>query len=187
MMPVLLGRAHERFKPGAFTPSGLSEWQASHDFTLGAAEVLDCDVEILSWSLVWRISRANIGAACIIEPHFNFMPGMPEARGWFVLHWAASPESRRLAESIAAEMEHLPIPRYLDGICGCNEMKRWIGTPHEYSGAPRLALLADTNCPAVIVETCHASNALDAEWVDNRAHRIYAGRAIGKGIRQWLS
>lgn len=185
--PVLIGRAHQIDAPGAATADGLTEWAISQAIQAGCMQELsrrDIVAEALSGTLAGRCTRARRAAACIIEPHCDWHSD-PDVRGYYCIV-RADASSRRLAACILAELAILPIPRRLTGICCVDGDVRWLGTSHQYAGAPRLGLLEDSGCPAVIVECCHLSNALDGEWISGAEHRLGVGACIARGIAAWL-
>lgn len=187
---ILLGRAHSADAQGA-SIGYLTEWAISKDIIDSASECLDalhCPNIKLSGDLDLRLECENrlsdvLTVDCILEPHCNWSSD-PGQRGCFALCWHDSAKGVCLARLVIEKLAEL---MHTQGVCLCDRDERWIGTPRHYRDEhSALGLLMRTKCPAVIVECCHLSNADDAAWIGEIAHRQMVGRAIGEAVKLFV-
>jgi N-acetylmuramoyl-L-alanine amidase len=192
---VIIGRAHEPEDQGAsivYDGSTYTEWSLSRDIATATKDVLraaDIHSLIVGGTLSGRIGVARqvhktTGCDLVLEPHQNSHEN-PSVNGCFCMVWYTSKASIDLATRILLELARRT-PLRNRGLCKCSSNRRWVGTPREYIGAPRLGLLQYTPCPAVIVECSHLTNANDVEYIVERQNRIEVGQAIGHAIKAWF-
>jgi N-acetylmuramoyl-L-alanine amidase len=128
----------------------------------------------------------NVGVHVAIEPHFNALPGIPQQRGFYAICWKGSERGLLLAEKIVARLEAVhPGPNL--GVCQVYKDKRWIDNDEkEWDGAPELAFIQNTTCPAVIVELGYYTNYEEGLWLEKLTNRYELAVAMAHGITDYL-
>jgi len=195
-MPIVIHRCHNSVDQGNATPAGLTEHAIAAAVNVEMLMYLEerghaC--RMLEGDLTWRIDEANAlhqreGVPCTVEVHCNAMPGEDghQAEGFFAMCWHGSRLAAMLGECIVREVALIrpgAPNRYLNFV---SSHRRWMYTPRMYANAPRLAMLQDTYMPAVIVEACYLSNPGEAKWIADQENRQALGRAVAKGIVNYL-
>ena len=196
-MKVFLCRAHSRREPGFSIPGEpeLNEWFLSEEFVFGAAKAFEGsghDVDVLGASLGIRI--ALIKAHCrthpasdtvAVEMHCNAMEDRPLQRGFFCMAWHSSEEAIKMSQAVNRELREMRPLAKCRGVNKVSHDRRWVGTGMEYEDSP-LGFLENIPCPSVIVETGYLTSPIDSNWLRVQGNRYVLGRAVGKGILNYL-
>jgi N-acetylmuramoyl-L-alanine amidase len=127
-------------------------------------------------SLAERCRISNDAKADIfMSVHLNAdpdpdMPGMQEASGAEVWHFASSERSRAFAEGIAEKLRQSLIGRTFRGTKA---------TEHLY-------VLKNTRCPAALVEVGFVDSRRDAELLTRPDHQVYVAQLLATAVKEYL-
>lgn len=174
---------NDRPEGGADSVGGVSEWTYHRELATMIRETLSesrvaariyADYGPGSYGSAQRLLATVLRrdrVTIAVELHFNSSDS-PAATGHEWLYWHASSASKRLAESLSAEMS-LSFP----------EIKTRGAKPKD--AADRGAeFLRGTHCPAVIAEPFFGSN--PADWKTATSRKYSLARAIACGILDYL-
>jgi N-acetylmuramoyl-L-alanine amidase len=175
-MLVVLDPGHGGRDPGAIGPTGLREKDVNLKIALYASQwlrnsnvdVLMTRTEDVDVSLADRCAIANrAGADCFVSVHCNAFQD-PNVRGTEVYYYYGSQRGRRLAESLLKEVVALGFRNR-----GVKEAGFYV--------------LKNTAMPAALVEVAFISNPNEEAWLANPTNQEITGKAIAKGICNYLS
>ena len=123
------------------------------------------------------VNRLDPSPACVVEVHLNASLEADGGRGHLTLYQPGSQHGQFLAAHLSRSLG--------DALPGRRNMGPQRGEP-PWTHRSRLTLLADTRCPAVIVEALHLSNADEAAWLALPEAPGVIALAVAAGIRSWL-
>lgn len=172
---VVLDPGHGGRSPGAVSRSGLREKEINMAICLAVYQALEGLAEVLltrqgdvNVTLAQRAALANAARAdCFVSVHCNSSVDR-RARGTETFCFPGSAAGRRLAGLL---QQHLVRSLYL---------------PDRGVKTARFAVLRQTRMPAALVEVAFLSNTVEEELLRDQAVRQKAGRALARGIGEFL-
>ena len=148
-----------------------------------AAEIVrelasDCTPRLVRETLEAKARRVNqLDPSCVVEVHLNASLSAQHGRGHLTLYQPGSQHGQLLAAHLSRALA--------DALPGRRDLGPQRGEP-PWTHRSRLTLLADTGCPAVIVEALHVSSTEEAAWLALPDAPGVIARAVAAGIRSWL-
>lgn len=138
----------------------------------------DCDPRLVRSTLSEKARKVNrLDPSCAVEVHLNASVERDGGRGHMTLYQPGSAHGQVLAAHLSRALADVLPGRV-------NLGPRRAEPP--WTARPRLTFLADTACPAVIVEALHVSNEDEAAWLALPDAPLVVAGAVAAGIRSWL-
>jgi N-acetylmuramoyl-L-alanine amidase len=138
----------------------------------------DCDPRLIRSSLEEKARKVNaVDPSCVVEVHLNASLSADHGRGHLTLFAPGSQHGQLLAAHISRALS--------SALPGRRDLGPQRGEP-PWTARSRLTLLADTRCPAVIVEALHVSNPDEVAWLALPEAPGVIARAVAAGVRSWL-